>query len=457
MRRLLLFLVVILFMISITFIPSFAQTTRTVMIEEFTGTWCGWCPYGADTLTAILKAYSNVRALSFHGGSSSEPMKTPEGDQFISGIGLPGWPSAAIDRVKWPGESKIPIYREKWRNRTTERLNVSSPLSISVSGTYDIYTKKITAYIHLDILQNMAGSYNLNVVIAEDGLNYPQLKYPENIYLNPYFHDHVVRKMITGATGKQLTSSGFSSGASRDTTIIYTLAGTWVYGALHLAVMVSEQNGNTYGPHAQSYEKKMSAIFTNVPVELISFYASQRDDRSVRLTWRTASQSNNLGWEIERADNPNSWTKVGFVCGHGTTHEKMCYEFIDENVQTNIDYQYRLKQIDADGKTEYSPIARVYTFATPTAYSVEQNYPNPFNPVTTILYSLPIAEHVNIVVYDNLGRQVKTLFNGMQQAGPWEVQWNGTDESDKTVANGLYYYTVTTPNFKTSKRMMLVK
>ncbi len=457
MRRLLLFLVVILFMISITFIPSVAQTTRTVMLEEFTGTWCGWCPYGADILAAILKDHAYARGLSYHRTSGSPPdtMETSEGVTFISAMN-PAYPMAAIDRVLWSGQPKIPIGRDLWESKTVERYQATSPISITVGGEYDQYSKVITVNVHLDVLANITGQYNLNVIISEDNISQKQMLYPQSTYIDPYLHKHVVRKMITGAYGKTLTTSGFANGVSRDTTITFTMKSWWKYNSLDISVMVGQMNGTTFQPLAQSFQERMYAVFTTVPVKLITFLAEQ-DQRGVKLTWRTASESNNLGWQVERRTASSDWSAICFVPGHGTTSQQCMYDCIDENVAVNTEYQYRLKQIDVDGKYEYSTVAHVFTFATPTTYSVAQNYPNPFNPTTTILYSLPVEEQVSIVVFDNLGRKVKTLFDGMQQAGPWEVQWNGTDESGKTVANGLYYYTVTTPNFKTTNRMMLVK
>lgn len=430
-----------------------AQTTRNVVGEEFTGTWCGWCPYGRDTLVALLKDYPNFMAIAYHQG---DVMQTTEGNAFISAMN-PAYPQAAIDRVLWSGQPKIPISRDIWRSKVLNRLNVTSPLSITVSGTYNPATRLLSLMIHLDILQDMTGQWNLNVIVMENGLNYQQYKSPEGIYLNPYYHDHVVRKMVTGASGKTLTTSGFSSGASRDTTINYILSSSWVYNNLYLAVMVSSMNGSTYQPHGQGYEARIKDIAVDVPVELMSFLAQERDDRSIRLSWIAATQKNNAGWEVQRSLDKSQWTTLGFVRGNGTTNERLSYEFIDASVAPDVNYYYRLKQIDVDGTTEYSLIAMAWIDLQPQQFALEQNYPNPFTTATTIVYALPAEERVTLTVFDNLGRVVKTLSDGLKPAGNWNAIWDGTDNSGARVSEGTYFITLNTPTHRATKQMLVLK
>ncbi len=87
-----------------------------------------------------------------------------------------------------------------------------------------------------------------------------------------------------------------------------------------------------------------------LPVELASFTATVNDNE-VRLSWQTATETNNGGFEIERLQD--SWQNVGFVEGHGTTTNEQNYSFIDKNLSPGK-YQYRLKQIDYDVSFKYS-------------------------------------------------------------------------------------------------------
>jgi photosystem II stability/assembly factor-like uncharacterized protein len=88
----------------------------------------------------------------------------------------------------------------------------------------------------------------------------------------------------------------------------------------------------------------------------------------------------------------------------------------------------------------------------PKEYSLKQNYPNPFNPATIISYALPFSTDVNLKVYDELGKEVMTLVNGKQNAGKYEVRFDGSG-----LASGLYFYTLQAGTFSQTKKLMLIK
>jgi PKD repeat protein len=88
----------------------------------------------------------------------------------------------------------------------------------------------------------------------------------------------------------------------------------------------------------------------------------------------------------------------------------------------------------------------------PLTYELSQNYPNPFNPVTTIKYQLPKDGLVKIAVYDVLGKEVKSLVNGNQTAGAYEVRLDAS-----SLASGVYFYRMTSGNFHKLKKMIVLK
>jgi len=90
-------------------------------------------------------------------------------------------------------------------------------------------------------------------------------------------------------------------------------------------------------------------------------------------------------------------------------------------------------------------------------YELSQNYPNPFNPVTTLRYDLPEQTHVNITIYDMLGRQVKTLINQTQDAGFKSVIWDATNEYGNPVSAGVYLYKIQAGEFVQTRKMVLLK
>jgi len=93
----------------------------------------------------------------------------------------------------------------------------------------------------------------------------------------------------------------------------------------------------------------------------------------------------------------------------------------------------------------------------PDVYALHQNYPNPFNPITTLRYDLPEQATVNIIIYDMLGRQVRTLLNQTQDAGYRSVIWNATNDYGKPVSAGVYLYKIQAGEFVQTKKMVLLK
>jgi len=96
-------------------------------------------------------------------------------------------------------------------------------------------------------------------------------------------------------------------------------------------------------------------------------------------------------------------------------------------------------------------------YAIPDEFSLHQNYPNPFNPVTTLRYDLPENGHVNIIIYDMLGKQVKTLMDQTQDTGFKSVIWDATNDYGKPVSAGIYLYQIQAGEYMQTKKMVLLK
>lgn len=92
------------------------------------------------------------------------------------------------------------------------------------------------------------------------------------------------------------------------------------------------------------------------------------------------------------------------------------------------------------------------TAGTPSTYELAQNFPNPFNPTTVIKYALPKDTEVSVKVYDILGSQVADLFNGVQTAGSYQLNFNAAN-----LSSGTYIYMIKTKDFTESKKMILLK
>lgn len=186
-----------------------------------------------------------------------------------------------------------------------------------------------------------------------------------------------------------------------------------------------------------------------LPVELSHFTAT-RNGNGVTVVWSTATEQNNLGFEVQRSVAGGSFSKIAFVEGHGTTNAPQSYSYVDASAAAKA--SYRLKQIDRDGKFTYSQTVEVNNAGTVASYGLGQNYPNPFNPATTISFALPVAGQVSLKVYDMLGKEVATLVNGVRPAGENHASFNAA-----TLPSGMYFYTLRSASFSATKKMMLVK
>ncbi len=93
----------------------------------------------------------------------------------------------------------------------------------------------------------------------------------------------------------------------------------------------------------------------------------------------------------------------------------------------------------------------------PALFELSQNYPNPFNPTTTIKYHVEKAGSTKLVVYDVLGRNVRTLINDVQTAGWHMVVWDGTNDGRQSVSTGTYFYRIEQNGQTESKKMLLLK
>jgi len=186
------------------------------------------------------------------------------------------------------------------------------------------------------------------------------------------------------------------------------------------------------------------------PVELSLFNAILFEDK-VKLDWRTETETNNYGFEIERMIEDSEWERIGFVEGHGNSNSPKDYTYTDQTIEISGKYYYRLKQIDNDGEFEYSDIVSINS-GTPDNYYLSQNYPNPFNPTTTIEFSLPERQLVILRIYNTLGEAVIELVNEITEPGNHSVTLDASE-----LPSGTYFYTISAGNYYAVKKMTLLK
>ncbi|MBS1618580.1 MAG: T9SS type A sorting domain-containing protein, partial [Bacteroidetes bacterium] len=189
-----------------------------------------------------------------------------------------------------------------------------------------------------------------------------------------------------------------------------------------------------------------------LPVKLISFSGDKYEDTKSLLRWATASEINNDHFNIERSADGNTWEKIGEVKGNGTTNDAQNYEFIDAMPLSGTNY-YRLKQVDVDGKFEYSGIVAV-DFGTAPARQINttimQVYPNPLASGRALNIALKESNDNirQVVITNEMGQVVYT--NDMQdQTQEYMVQ--GLD-----LAAGIYIVNVVSDSNATFSGKIIV-
>jgi len=180
-----------------------------------------------------------------------------------------------------------------------------------------------------------------------------------------------------------------------------------------------------------------------LPVELTAFAAQALRNTDARLTWRTAQERNNDHFEVERSFDGRSFGHVATVAGHGTTSRPTDYAYTDANVglgRTGTVY-YRLRQVDTDGTTSFSPVAPV-AFSAPSALGF---YPNPTAGIATLdLGTLPRGTY-QVTLVDATGRQVLSQSLAGAEAHPLQLEH---------LAQGTYLLVVRGGGLKLSQRVV---
>ena len=197
-----------------------------------------------------------------------------------------------------------------------------------------------------------------------------------------------------------------------------------------------------------------------LPVELSSFSAIIKGNK-VELNWQTATEVNNYGFEIERSvvgdqrsanAAADSWTKIGFENGHGNSNSVKEYSFTDKP-NGGAKFKYRLKQIDNDGKYEYSKEIEV-DLITPNEFSLSQNYPNPFNPSTIIEYALPNNSRIKLELYSTTGELAAVLSEGEMPGGYHTYEFKS---GRYNLSSGVYFYRLSAVENGTEKLYTSIK
>ncbi len=218
----------------LTGIAAFAQgetfvstepSNKNVVLEEYTGVNCGFCPDGHRIVNQIVEQHpGRVFPINIHAGSYAARYKTSFGTALMNQTGLTGFPAGTVNRHVFSG-SNTTLDRGQFSSKSNTILNQASPVNIAARGTLDYSSRELNITVQLYYTANSAAATNmLNVAILQNNIIGPQSgsSYnPSQIVGNQYNHMHMLRHLITGQWGESITTT--TAGSLVEKTYTYTI------------------------------------------------------------------------------------------------------------------------------------------------------------------------------------------------------------------------------------------
>ena len=217
-------------------------------------------------------------------------------------------------------------------------------------------------------------------------------------------------------------------------------------------VIANMDEGNYESDPASGYS------VDNIAPGLVAGLQANVSDGVVNLSWNVSEANDLSHYIVYRGNSPDFTADEGSMIGETTDPG-----FADDVTELG-DYYYVVTAVDIH-ENESDPsdavnvtlLSLVDVHGLPEEYALHQNYPNPFNPTTTLRYDLPEDATVSVVIYDMMGRQVRTLVSGTASAGYHSTMWNATNDLGSSVSAGVYIYTIQAGQYRDVKKMILLK
>jgi hypothetical protein len=192
-----------------------------------------------------------------------------------------------------------------------------------------------------------------------------------------------------------------------------------------------------------------SGAIEPLPVEMIYFEAEAINNEYIQLSWATDIEINNKEFQVERSLDGQNWTQIGTVEGHGNTTTKQTYTYDDLNVQPNIHYYYRLKQVDFNLNYKYTGVVTAIIYGN-GAFNVSLS-PNPTYGNTNLIINSTKGQAITVDVFDVIGQRMVSA-NSQVTAG-----YNRIELDLGHLASGTYMVAVTSANQVYTKKLVITK
>ncbi|HLP50278.1 MAG TPA: T9SS type A sorting domain-containing protein, partial [Chitinophagales bacterium] len=193
-----------------------------------------------------------------------------------------------------------------------------------------------------------------------------------------------------------------------------------------------------------------SQVSQPLPVEMIYLQADAVNNAFIRVTWATAIEINNDGFEVERSVDGQNWTQIGYVDGHDNSTVQNNYKFDDMNVSPNVVYYYRLRQVDNDGAFEYTDIVSA-RLTGEISFSVAEFVPNPTMAKTNLVITGTKEQDITITFHNIVGQKVLEGHYGVNKGA------NRIEFDLGQLASGTYTAIVSSANEVYTRKVVLTR
>jgi hypothetical protein len=181
---------------------------------------------------------------------------------------------------------------------------------------------------------------------------------------------------------------------------------------------------------------------------------------AIHVSWRPNPERDVQYYGIYRASSMDVETKIANVSATESA-------YLDNDIELGYVYYYRIVAVDsAHNVSEFSdpvhiladiPSSAGAASSPPTEFELQQNYPNPFNPTTTFTYSVPQQTDISLVIFDVLGRKIRSLITETKAPGIYNIKWDARDDAGEPVPTGLYFARFTGKDYTEVCRLVLKK
>lgn len=328
---------------------------KKVLVEEFTGIHCGYCPYAHKIVAEMLKAQPDkVYALAVHAGSYAKPgsdepdFRLAEGKAINDHFGISGYPAGMINRQRY--DNNIVLNRAVWAQYAHLQTEEAAPVNLWMKADYNSETRALTIDVEGYYTADVDASY-LNVVLAENNVQGPQSGGGVG---SDYMHQHMVRAYITGTWGEAITNCKKGEYFTKQYvyTVPETINGVTLNpGEFELVAYVCENEENVLNvtgckPVYEGYEVPLAAEIADAMIPIGDTYGYNYFDVALNNKSTEEITSANFVISFNSTDYDVEW--IGTAAPRTTTTIRLPFDVNSLLKETGNKYTIKLTGLNGN-------------------------------------------------------------------------------------------------------------